>query len=223
MWRRLTGGLATVCTIAAFALQVYASWKQAQLPSSSWILTVFALFLFLFLFLFQDDTVRFRFRVLGACRRMKELSVETIEVAAGDCSWLARDLGIIRAKLDQNVKLRLLYRPGTDVTTNELIWQLATHRNAEVRQYESGFDTYLRCIIIDRNKPNAARMVLIDKESPSNRVLGIFTPPSVLRRDHSVTYIRPGAKAWKLIQHVFDHAFEHGTPCKELQVEAPIR
>jgi hypothetical protein len=219
--RRLTGGLATTCTIAAFVLQFYGSWATSTLPSWSWVLIVLSLGLFLHLFIFQDDTVRFRWRVLSACKRIKEIADESIDIAAGDCSWLAAEIAVLQRQLDDGKKIRLLCRPGVDATTNRFIAEIAAHSNAEVRHYPPDFAMHLRCIIIDRMKPNAGRVVLIDKERPASRILGVFTPPDFLRRDHSLTHIRPGSKAYSLLQLVFDAVFAQGSPAPSAQKRKP--
>lgn len=199
--------MATLCTIVSFGLQLLEKTRSTQWPLVAWSLLALAFVLVLWLLLSKPDTVRMRFRVLQACRRIKGLATESIYVAAGDCSWLKDELPALRAKLKDGVEIRLLCRPGPD---KDIINQFAQHERAIVKRFASNFDMALRCIIIDVNKPEAARLLLIDKERPAHNVFGWIPVPRALRRDHSVTYIDPGSKAFKLMQLVFNSAFQHG-------------
>ena len=172
--------------------------------------------LVLWLLLSKPDTVRMRFRVLGACKRIKRLATESIYIAAGDCSWLQDELPLLKATLHDGVQIRLLCRPGPD---QHLIEELAKHERAAVKRFASSFDMALRCILIDANKPEAARLLLIDKERPAHNVLGWIPVPKALRRDHSVTYIAPESKAFKLIQLVFNGAFQNATTFRKPEEE----
>ena len=187
------------------------SWSNALL--------LFCVLCFAVLLMSNPNTVCYRFQVRRACRRMKSLAGETIDIAAGDCSWLQEELPALRRQLDNGVRVRLLCRPTQVQDYLKAIDGLAQHGNAEVRRYGPAFELYLRCIVIDRKRPQHAAMLVIDKSVPVRWILGLLAVPDALRRDHRVTYIDSQSRLFGLIATLFDKAFANASTRWQAQPE----
>lgn len=207
--RVLTGVLAVISSITGLALQV---WIMSDVWPWTTILFLLSIVCCASLLLFDPSTVNYRFRVRKACKRIKEIGGETIDIAAGDCSWLKEELPVIKQKLDNGVRVRMLCRPTQDADYIAAIRELSQHANADVRRYEPKFELYLRCIIVDRDRPQHEAMLVLDKHVTAQTILGRLPTPRPLRRDHSATVICPQSRLFWLVCAVFDSAFEAGNP-----------
>lgn len=153
-----------------------------------------------------------RFIVKQACWKIKEHAGETIDIAAGDCSWLPEELPMLKSKLDGGInRIRLLCRPTEDPACRSAIDELASCDKVDVRTYPADFQMYLRCIIIDRNRPQNQAMILLDKKFLSRNVLGIGPRPAPLRRDHKATFVPSDTRLFGLVCAAFERAFDAGS------------
>lgn len=207
--RVLTGLLAAICSITGLVIQL---WNISGVWSWTTILFLVSIVCCALLILFDPSTVTCRFAVLKACKHIKEIAGETIDIAAGDCSWLNDELPVIKRKLDNGVRVRLLCRPTQDADHLTAIRELSKYQNADIRRYGPKFELYLRCIIVDRNRPQHAGMLVLDKHLTARAVLGRLSIPRLLRRDHSATVISSHSRLFFLVTEVFNNAFNEGTP-----------
>lgn len=207
----ILGGLATVAGLVSFIWQFFVEGDASKGP---WWLLAGALALVVVLHLYGTNTVRSRWRVLWSCRRIKAQAEESIDIAAGDCSWLPSELPVLEERLEKKtaLRVRLICRRPVDREYKEAIDRLNSQSWAEVRTYAPDFRLFLRCIIVDGQRKRAEKMLLIEKHPSPSSVIGLIPYPKWVRRDHSATYVPSDSRSYAIYAQIFEDTFDNGAP-----------
>lgn len=215
----LLGVLATLMSIISFV------WQFSQQPEhrvmGPWSTLVLAFVSVTILALLPSDRTRIRWRLLHACRKLKQSARETIDIAAGDCSWLLEEWPLIKDKLDNGVKVRLLCRRPASPPLVDAINRLATYPNATVCTFALEEEEVFRCILIDSKKADSQRVLVIDKQTNPGSVMGVFSfnrhLVSVFSTEHSARYMDGHSRNYRIIRLLYERLFSQGKPWASVQ------
>ena len=170
----LLGTFAGLCTIIGTLWQMFGAEQGWSWP---WALLLVAVLCLAGLRVVSADSVEMKFRVRRACKAIKFRADRTIDIAAGDCSWLGFELEDLTTMIgDPGVKLRMVCRPTANRSHEANLETLAKCGNADIREYVE--DYHLRCIIIDRGCAFHEEMLLLEKKDTARDVLAWLRMPA---------------------------------------------
>jgi hypothetical protein len=210
--------------ISGFATITSLIWQMVTTTGSiwPWWLLLLALLSGAAAVTLWQPAVRLKWRVRTACVRVKKDAQDTIDVAAGDCSWLPAELEAFRKKVQQEgVKLRLLCQPPRSEEARSALAELASWKGVEIKQYSEKADPlYLRCIIVDRARLQSEVMLLLDKVPDSHSATSLINVPDNWRRNQMAFAISGSSRTFHHYVHLFNRLFDEGVPLADLRCNA---
>lgn len=206
--RNLLGLVGSVCTIVGTLWQLLGAQERWSWPWALLLVAVVSLSLKLQL---SPDSVSLKFRVRRACKVIKLRATHTIDIAAGDCSWLGDELEELQARLgEKGIRLRMICEETGNPSYCKNIEALAKNSLCDVRRY--GDESLLRCIIIDRESELDREMLLLERRTTANEIVSFFPTPGSLQQDHSARVIERDAPLFGVICKAYDYLYENAKP-----------
>ena len=199
--------LATLTSLCAFVLQSLGIWGELNKTSALFGVAIVA---FLLTIGFDSSTRRLRFLVKRGCKAIKKHASATLDIAAGDCSWLPDEVELLTERSTSGVAIRLLCERTQNPSWTEAIARVASLPTAEVRTYSHDFGTDLRCVLADAARPPNRALILLDKTITARTFFGFVSCPEFLRRNLSATFVPPQSRLFGLTCVAFDSAFRDG-------------
>jgi hypothetical protein len=206
--RNYLGVVGSVCTVVGTLWQLFGTEERWAWP---WALLLTAVVSLAIMLQLSPGSVSLKFLVRRACKVIKLRASRTIDIAAGDCSWLGDELAELQKWLtDEGIELRMVCEETANPSCLENIESLAGGEQSNVRRY--GEESLLRCIIIDRNSKSHREMLLLERRTTANEIVSLIPTPGPLQRDHIARVIDADSPLFDAICLAYDYLYQNAEP-----------
>jgi hypothetical protein len=159
-------------------------------------------------------------RVSRYCKQVKKGATRTIDIAAGDCSWLDEEKTIFIEAMAKGVAVRLLVErvatqsPGSQATLKAIAGSNSAKFQVRVIPRKS---KKLRCIVIDQESPASTRL-LFQKKPPSGATADWpFIKP--FRRNQTMFVIPSDSQLYEWTKDRFEDEWKKAEDWQKLSPE----
>ena len=206
--RNFLAAVASLCTIGGTLWPVLAPEERWTWPCVLLLTGVVSLAVMLRV---SPDSVSLKCRVRRACKLIKLRAAHTIDIAAGDCSWLGAELADLRGILQtKGIELRMVCEETANPSYLANVETLAGLKGSEVRRF--GEESLLRCIIIDRDNKSRREMLLLERKSTANEIFSLVRVPEPLQRGHIARVIEPDSRLFDVICLAYEYLYQNAKP-----------